>query len=139
MFIINRLRYFWLELYIIPSNWGIPRGWVGTNPTNQVPKIERPSDLKHRDRAWTRAEIDAVLQAAPKHLALPIALGVYTGIREGDVLRLPWSAIKGGIITWRQSKTEEPLSIPIHRNLAPIIEAAKRRHVTIVVGKKGQP
>jgi len=70
---------------------------------------------------------------------LPIALGAYTGIREGDALKLHWSAAKGGVITWRQSKTGDMVTVPIHRDLAAIIEAAKRKHVTMVVGQKGNP
>lgn len=53
-----------------------------------------------------------VLGALPAELALAVAISAYTGLRQGDVLRLPWSAYDGHSLTLRQGKTGEELWIP---------------------------
>jgi integrase len=39
---------------------------------------------------------------------LPLLLALWTGQRQGDLLRLPWSAYDGEHIRLRQSKTGAP-------------------------------
>ncbi len=122
-------------------NWAIPRGWTASNPVSAIERIRRPKDMPRRNRAWTAAEQAAVLDAAPPELKLPIAIGLYTGLREGDVLTLPWSAYDGHALTVVQAKTAEPLEIPVHRDLKPLLDAAfKTKTATVIVtGKRGRP
>jgi len=43
--------------------------------------------------------------SAPAHLHLPLLLALWTGQRQGDLLRLTWSAYDGSHIRLRQSKS----------------------------------
>lgn len=136
-----------LAVLSLTFNWGIPRGYAAANPADKVPMVRRPRDLAQQNRAWTDHELAVVLAAAPPELALPIALGAYTGLREGDVLALPLNAVHdtpdGPVIRWRQRKTGEALEIPVHRDLLPHIAWARRRDkrkgTTLVLGKRGLP
>ena len=56
------------------------------------------------------ADEAAFLARAPAHLHLPLLLALWTGQRQGDLLRLPWSAYDGNQIRLRQSKGGRPLS-----------------------------
>ena len=45
------------------------------------------------------------LRTAPPYLRLAMLLAINTGQRQGDLLRLPWSAYDGTNIKLRQGKT----------------------------------
>lgn len=124
-------------------NWGTPREFCSSNPTQSIEKIKRPKDLPVANRAWTDHEKDVVLAAADNPLATAIALGRYTGMREGDVVALPLNAVCGDYLIWRQAKTGEEIEIRIHRDLKQYIEEAqsrpKRKGTTLVIGVRGRP
>jgi integrase len=53
------------------------------------------------------------LERAPTHLHLRLLLALWTGQRQGDLLRLPWSAYDGTHIRLRQGKTGTRVVIPV--------------------------
>lgn len=119
--------------------WAIPRDMAKSNPFDPVPHLRRPHGAARANRAWTAPEIDAVLSAAPPGLRAAVALGAYAGIREGDVLKLPWSAFKGGVISYRQGKTGDVVEVLAHRRLAEILADTPQRSPIIVTGERGNP
>ena len=52
-----------------------------------------------RDKIWTFEDELAFLEKAPHHLHLPLTLALWTGQRQGDLLRLTWSAYDGTIFS----------------------------------------
>ena len=50
------------------------------------------------DNVWTADDEATFLESAPAHLHLPLLLALWTGQRQGDLLRLPWSAYDGSHI-----------------------------------------
>lgn len=122
-------------------SWGEPRGYASGNPAAKVEKIRRPRNARDVNRPWTEDEIAAVLGGAPPELRLPIAIGLYTGLREGDVLRVTWSAYDGQRFESRQGKTGEPIWIPAHASLRAILdEAAKSKESPVIVlGARKKP
>ena len=83
----------------------------------------------------------AFLQHAPAHLHLPLLLGLWTGQRQGDLLRLTWSAYDGENIRLRQSKTGVRVQVPVGVPLkAALDEAAKnKRSPIILLNSDGRP
>ena len=65
------------------------------------------------DKIWGEAEIASVLSIAPPELELALMLALWTGQRQGDLLRLPWSGFSGTHIKLHQSKTQRPVVIPV--------------------------
>lgn len=63
----------------------------------------------------------------------------YTGQRQGDLLRLPWSAYDGERIRLRQNKTGARVSIPILENLRRILDNSPRRSTIILTNRAGRP
>lgn len=82
-------------------------------------------------RAWSDAEIAAVLAAAAaagaSDVALAVRLGIYLGQRLGDTLAMSWADTDGSGIRVVQEKTGERLWIPLHRELKRALDAAPRR------------
>jgi integrase len=65
-------------------------------------------------------------------------ISAYTGMREGDVIRLPWSAWDDATITWRQRKTNKIVCVPAHPDLRAVIQVAPKRTTQIVCTRKGK-
>lgn len=135
-------------------NWARPYGHMSSNPAEAVPKIRKPRGAPVVNRPWSPAEMRAVMKVMPPELRVAVALGAYAGLREGDAIRLTWSAYDGAAIESRQLKTGDPIWVPAHSELRRILGetraylpelaaklSKKGRPVplTIVVGQRGEP
>lgn len=99
---------------------------------------ERGGRLYEADRAekiWTAAEIARFRDNASPELWYALMLALWTGQREGDLLRLPWSAYDSARLMVRQSKTGERVSIPVGEPLRELLDAlkAERRPATTIL------
>ena len=96
--------YAWVVLARVLS-WAFNRGLVISNPCEKGGRLYRGS---RADKIWTADDEALFVSRAPQHLHLPLLLALWTGQRQGDLLRLPWSAYDGTHIRLRQSKTGVP-------------------------------
>ncbi len=112
---------------------------VSSNPAIGIPKLKRPKDKPKANRRWTDGELDAMLSAAKPSIRAAIALSAYAGLREGDALRLPWSARQNGWINTNQGKTGEPVWVPEHSRLTEILNDTPRLGTVIVIGDRRKP
>src|SRR5262249_30828426 len=83
--------YSWTVLARLLS-WCLDRGLVAANPCERGGRVYRGS---RADKIWTADDESTFLKSAPAHLHLPLLLALWTGQRQGDLLRLPWSAYDG--------------------------------------------
>ena len=116
-------------------SWGKDRGRITVNP------LERPGRLYSGSRAeiiWQEAEIEALLAKASQAVRLPFLLALHTGQREGDLLRLTWSAYDGQAIRLRQSKAGRHVRIPVTAELKAALDATRRVAVTICATSRRQ-
>jgi len=85
------------------------------------------------------------LAKARAHLHLPLLLALWTGQRQGDLLRLPWSAYDGTHIRLTQSKSKrrgaEPVrvTIPVGAPLKAMLDAEPKRSTIILTNTDGAP
>jgi integrase len=115
-------------------------GIVNANPAKDTRRAKRPKSLPRRNRPWTFEERVAVMRKAPPHLKLPIALSMYMGWREGDVLRLPKRARKGMWFSLVTQKTGEYAEMPIPRPLVAILkECDAHGAMTLCANSAGKP
>lgn len=122
--------YAWTVLARILS-WALNRGLVGANPCEKGGRVYRGS---RADKVWTADDEAAFLKSAPPHLHLPLVLALWTGQRQGDLLRLPWSAYDGTHIRLRQSKTGARVSIPVGAPLKAALDiAGKTKHGPVIL------
>ena len=81
-------------------------------------KINPPADILPKWRKGFEAVRNTVIRDA-------LYVGLYTGMRLSEVLWLKWSDIRDGELTVAETKTGEPLQLPITRQLAAVFERRK--------------
>ena len=79
------------------------------------------------DFIWSVEDEGAFLEHAPVHLHLPLLLALWTGQRQGDLLRLAWSAYDGSSLRLRQSKTGARVVIPVGAPLKAALDTTLRK------------
>jgi integrase len=127
--------YAWTVLARVLS-WSLNRGLIGTNPCERGGRLYRGS---RAEKIWTPADEAAFIERAPPHLHLPLLLALWTGQRQGDLLRLPWSAYDGTHIRLRQSKTGRRVEIKVGAPLKVALDAAPKRSTIILTNSDGKP
>jgi integrase len=66
-------------------------------------------------------------------------LALWTGQRQGDLLRLAWSSYDGKTIRLRQSKTGRRVVIPVGAPLKATLDQAPKRSTIILTNSDGAP
>ena len=130
--------YAWSVLSAALS-FGFEHGLVDTNPCLKGGRLYNGS---RAEKVWSDDQEAAFLGKAPKHLHLPFLLAIWTAQRQGDLLRLLWSAYDGSFIRLRQSKTGVRVTIPVGAPLKLALDAAKASRgnaTTILVTSEGTP
>lgn len=119
-------------------SWSYNRGIAPVNP------LERPGRLyraARKDKVWTEQDEAAFIAHAPSHLHLPLTLALWTGQRQGDLLRLTWAAYDGETLRFSQSKTGARVLIPVGRPLKAALDARRaeaQSAVTILATASGR-
>ena len=127
--------YAWVVLARVLS-FGMDRGLVAANPCEKGGRLYRGS---RAEKIWTADDEAAFLRLAPSHLHLPLMLALWTGQRQGDLLRLPWSAYDGMRIRLRQSKGGRPIVIKVGAPLKTILDATSKRSPIMLTTSEGKP
>src|SRR6516165_5839151 len=83
--------YAWTVLARVLS-WAKDRGKITVNPCERGGRVYHGTRV---DFVWRVEDEAAFLEHTPAHLHLPLLLALWTGQRQGDLLRLPWSAYNG--------------------------------------------
>jgi integrase len=127
--------YAWQVLALVLA-WALDRGLIMANPCARGGRLYRANRV---DKIWTQDDEAAFLRSASAHLHLPLLLALWTGQRQGDLLRLPWSAYDGTHIRLNQSKTGARVVLPIGAPLKAALAEAKKHGPLILTNKAGRP
>jgi integrase len=127
--------YAWSVLARVLS-WSLDRGLVAAYPCTHGGRLYRGS---RRENIWTAADEATFLERAPTRLRLPLLLALWTGQRQGDLLRLPWSAYDGTHIRLRQSKKGARVVIPVGAPLKAALDVAAKHSPIILVNSRRKP
>ncbi|MBN9018464.1 MAG: tyrosine-type recombinase/integrase [Rhizobiales bacterium] len=125
--------YGWQVLARILS-WALDRGLVLANPCARGGRVYRGT---RAEKIWTDADEAAFLASAPAHLHLPLILALWTGQRQGDLLRLAWTQYDGGAIRLQQSKTKMRVRIPVGAPLKAALDAIGGKAGPVLVNSDG--
>lgn len=101
-------------------SWAHGRGLVAANPCEKGGRVYRGT---RADKVWTADDEAAFYRSAPAHLHLALTLALWTGQRQGDLLRLTWTQYDGKVIRLRQSKTGARVVIPVGAPLKVALDA----------------
>lgn len=140
-------------------SWAKPYGHVRSNPAIGVPRLKRPRDKARLNRAWSMAEVMAVLQAAEEmHMwgvRAAVALGL-ARLSRADIVRLPWTSFNGRELDTARHKTGVSLWKPCPQMVLQVLETTpkiyrlgrrtrattglrERESVTVVANQHGLP
>lgn len=111
---------------------------IAADPTAHVEKPKAKAGERH---TWTEAEIAQFEERHPigTRARLALALFLYTALRRGDAVRVGRQHVHDGELSIRQQKTGSPVEIDVHPELAAIIDATPREHLTFLTTAKGKP
>jgi integrase len=134
---VRQADYAWTVLALVLA-WAKDRGKISVNPCEKGGRLYEGTRV---DFVWTIEDEAAFLKDAPAHLHLPLLLALWTGQRQGDLLRLPWSAYDGTYVRLRQSKTGAHVVIPVGVPLKIALDAAARskQSTLMLVNLEGRP
>ena len=133
----------WIALARVLS-WALDRRKIAVNP------CERGGRLYHgtrADKVWTLEQEAAFLAVASEPLRLAFLLAIWTGQRQGDLLKLPWSAwdktpapkAPHGRIKLKQSKTGKAVAVAVSTPLKDALDATPRQSPIILLSSEGKP
>jgi integrase len=117
-------------------SWAHKRRLITTNPCAKGGKLYHGTRV---DKIWDDEQIARFLKTAPPYLRLAMLLAINTGQRQGDLLRLPWSAYDGKHIKLRQKKTGAYVPISVANELKTALDAAPKQNPIILTNSEGKP
>jgi len=104
---------------------GVEWGMLEKSPFEGKASLLRKEN-NARMRFLNEDEIRRLLAMAAPHLQNIILVGIYTGMRKGELLGLRWSQIRGGYIYLQKTKTDEGRQIPVNSSLAVLLERIRK-------------
>jgi integrase len=128
----------WLSAIRHLMQYAVSANLCEVDPTQGI-KLKAPKS----DGIYTWSEQDVAAYEAAHGVGtkarLALALGLYTGQRRADVLRMGRQHIHNGMLSVKQQKTGVELRIPVHPDLRAIIDATPGGHLTFLVTRTGKP
>lgn len=120
----RRTANYVMAVLSVVFSFAVERKYVKANPVKDVKRVRKAKDTPRANRPWTASECRAVIDRAPGHIKVPLAMCMFTGMRKRDALTLTPAAIDGaGRLTFETSKTEEMVSVRPHPVLRTILDA----------------
>ena len=116
--------------------WGRDRGLIGLNHATRPKKLYKAD---RSDNLWLPKDLDAFRAVASPQMRLALELALWTGQRQGDLLRLGWSSFDGERLSFRQGKRRRKVDMPVAAPLRAALEATKRTALTILTAPNGKP
>lgn len=117
------------------GSWSLGRGEIERNVLDKIGHIYRSN---RADKLWLPEHVIAMQRAAPPEIASALLLAMHTGQRQGDLLRLPWSAYDGERITLRQRKSGRAVSVRCTAALKAYLDTLERRDLLILLTPTGR-
>lgn len=131
----RKADYAWTVLARVCS-FAKNRGRIRTNP------CERGGRLYEADRTeilWTEDHLSRLFAACSKEVRAAVIFALWTGQRQGDVLRMPWSALADGKLRFRQGKTKRRVTVPLSETLADLLADLPRLGPVILTSSDKRP
>ena len=116
-------------------NWIVDRGRL---PMNVLAGIEMLYEADRSDLIWEQRHFDALLPKASIEVREGVELAAATGLRRGDLVRLPWDAVGEHAIVWRTGKSRgrTQITIPLLPEVKTLLESIKARHAAEMAAKR---
>lgn len=106
--------------------------------SNQATPIGRLHHVNKSDDIWTVADFEAFDGAAHLELRWAVELGVLTGLRQSDLIRLAWNHDQGDVVDFRTSKRGKRVLIPVTPALRALLGRIEKRGPVILTTHRGK-
>lgn len=126
--------YAWSTLARVLS-FAKDRGHINANVAERGGRLYRAN---RRESIWLDEDIARFDATAPSCLGLALLMALWTGQRQGDLLRAPWSAYDGKTLRIRQSKTGARVIVPVGRPLRLALDGIHGKGGTILTNTHGK-
>lgn len=116
----------------------VAEGALSINPCEG---IENAYDSDRSEIIWTADDLDALAKVASPEVMVAARLAAFTGLRQGDLLRLTWSKVGELAITLRTGKSRGRRSalIPMYKGLRDVLATIPKRALTVLTNTNGEP
>jgi len=114
---------------------------AGMRADDPTQGVKRPPIKTAGYRTWSEADIRQFEATHPigTRARLALALLLHTAQRRSDVVRLGRQHVRDGLLHLRQQKTRAELVIPLHPELAKVLEETPSGNLTFLVTAAGKP
>jgi integrase len=125
--------------------WAVDRGDLAQNPIEEFPRIYQSN---RAEVIWEPHHLETLLRHCASAEANAVRLAALTGLRMGDLIRLPWSAVGLNAIVWQTGKSRGrrtivvPVTIELRRLLDTIPKGVAKKgavSLTILNSSRGRP
>jgi integrase len=124
----------WLRVFKSLMQFAAENDWRGDNPAYG---IKLPKLGEHQP--WPAEVLDRALDAATPMTRLAIVLGLCTGARIGDAIKVQHGWHDGHLLQFMASKNKVDVAVPMHPLLLQEIAKLPRSAVTILYDRYGRP
>lgn len=130
----RKADYAWTTLARVLS-FAKDRGRIAINVCERGGRLY---EANRTEQIWEAEHIAALVAVAGLEVRMALMMALWTGQRQGDLLRAPWSAYDGKTLKVRQGKTGARVVIPVGGPLKEVLDTATRRTTTILTNTKGR-
>lgn len=119
-------------------SFAVGEGLLRSNICDGIPRIYR---AQRADRIWSEEDLLRLEAVCTPEIAAAARLAALTGLRQGDLLALPWSAV-GPLaidIATRKSRGDKLATIPLYPKLAELVANIPRLGETVLTTTRGAP
>lgn len=115
-------------------SWAFGRGML---PHNVLTGIDRLYEVDRSDLIWEERHLERFLPHASVEMREAVALEIVTGLRRGDLIKLPWSAVGDHAIVWKtgKSKGRATARIPLLDETRGVLDRIRARHAAEMAAK----
>lgn len=118
--------------------WAVDRGELQLNPMAGFRRLYR---VNRAEAIWEPHHLATLLAHAAPEFSQTVRLAALSGLRLGDLIRLPWSAVGENAIVWQTGKSRgrTTVVIPIHDELRKLLaEIPRRDSATVLNSARGR-
>lgn len=116
--------------------WARGRGLATGYPTADV---ERLHDADRSNVIWADDDLTRLLAHAGKEVGWAIRFAAETGLRLGDLIRVPWGAVGVAGIVWRTGKRGRQVVVPLTPAAKALVAEMPKRALTVLANSRGEP
>lgn len=124
----------WLSRLNTLMKFGIGRGYRTSNPCEKVGLLPIGEH-----EPWPSNVLNVALEQATPITRLAIILGLCTGARIGDAIKLRHDWHDGEMLEFRSSKKQIDVAVPMHPLLLDELAKHERKAVTLLYDRTGRP